>query len=330
MKLWSRCGDSFLCVEYFFIIAGFFLFFHVNNKNDETMTFALNKLVRLWPLFAFSLICIWLLSLFHFVDFYTYSNVLNLFMLYRTGIFNGPVNNMHSWFICVLFWCSIFYHYVFRCMSKKLASLVIGIIVLYSYTAILNWHSGVIPGVHTKIILGFSGALLRGCASIGLGIFLGMFWDKIGDSVKKFGFKNKLKSALLFSCASALEIYLFVFLINNSIFHRIHFKNNFIFIIVFCSLFLLFLARKGLLSKLLENDLSVFLGKFSYSIYIMQAVGFVFVRHCFWENKAFVVSHPYVNIFITICICTILGVLSHIFVEDKINKYCKGKLKSLS
>lgn len=43
MKMWNNCGDSFLCVEYFFIISGFFLHFHIKNKKDDTFEFAAKK-----------------------------------------------------------------------------------------------------------------------------------------------------------------------------------------------------------------------------------------------------------------------------------------------
>lgn len=326
MKLWSHCSDSFLCVEYFFIIAGFFLFFHIKNKKDETLSFAVNKIVRLWPLLALSIFCIGIISsLFKFVDFYSYSNVLNLLFLLMTCIGKTLTNNMHSWFVCVLFWCSIFYHYIGRNFNVKITNFIIGILIFYSYTQILNWNNGSIPGVHSQILNGISGGMLRGFASIGLGYFVGMFWTTIAPYVENYKIKNKLKSSILFVALSIIEIYLFVFLINNSLFHRISFNNDFIFIVVFTVLFILFLAKKGLLSKLLENNLSVFLGKFSYSIYIMQAVGFVIAKHFFWEDKIFVHSHPYLNIVYTIIVCLFIGIISHYLIEKPCIDYFKRK-----
>ena len=120
-----------------------------------------------------------------------------------------------------------------------------------------------------------------------------------------------------FIAVSIIEIYLFIFLINNSLFHRLSFKNDFIFIVVFSLLLLLFTARKGLLSKFLDNNVSVFLGKFSYSLYIMQAVGFVICRYYLWNNENFVYTHPYLNLFYSVLVCFVLGIVSHVFIQEK-------------
>ena len=319
MKMWNNCGDSFLCVEYFFIISGFFLHFHIKNKKDDTFEFAAKKIMRLWPLLAFSIFIIWIFSLFKFCEYYSYANILNLFLLYRTGIDNSAVNNMHSWFVCILFWCSIFYHYILRNFDRQKSKFIIAIICFYSFASIYSWHNGTISVVHMKIINGIPGALLRGFASIGLGFFVGIFYDKIAYYIKNLHIKNKVKNALFFVFVSVIEFYLFFFIIFNSTIHRIKFKNNFIFIIAFCLLLLLFVFKRGLLSKLFENKLSQTLGAFSYSIYIMQASGFVLAKHFLWTDKSFVMTHPYLNIVITLIICLTIGILSHCLIETKSN-----------
>lgn len=309
--------DTFLCVEYFFIIAGFFLFSHLKNKQDNTMEFAINKFIRLWPLLAFSIVLFGVLSLFHICEFYTYGNVLNLFFLFTVLPSGYPVNNPSSWFVCALFWCSIFLHNAYRITKPKVFNFTLGLFVFYAFTALLTWRNGDIPGTHSRILNGISGACLRAGASLGLGYFLGMFWDTISEYVKNFKIKNKIKSGLFFIGVSALEIYIFVFILYHSIFYRIHFSNDILFIITFCALFILFLCKKGLLSKLFENNISVFLGKYTFAIYIMQEVGFAIEKPFIWTNKAFVYAHPYINILASILICVSIGVLSHIFVEKK-------------
>ena len=329
-KLYAISTTSFVCVEYFFIMSGFLFFFHIQKNNDNTLTYSFERFIRLWPLLFCSICILYLLSLFGFCEFYPYSNILNLLFLFRTGIDNGPVNNIHSWFVCILFWCSIFYHYIYRNFNQKAVNLIVVLIVFYSYTAILSYYSGIIPGVHTKLINGISGGILRGLASIGLGFLIGLFWHNFGDYIKNFEIKNKFKSFFFSITVSFFEIYLFLFIFNNSIFHKIKYRNQFIFVVAFIALFILFLAKKGILSKLLENNLSVFLGKFSYSIYIMQAVGFVIAKHYFWLNKSFVYTHPYLNIVITILICIIIGILSRLFIEVKTTKYLKDRLNNLN
>ena len=124
-KLWSSLGDAFLCVEYFFIIAGFFLFLKKKNKQDTTLEFSVNKFVRLWPLLAFSIIVFLLLALFHIRDFYSYGNVINLFLMYSVLIGQKiQVNNGCSWFICSFFWCCLFMHYCYRTFSQRIFNIL--------------------------------------------------------------------------------------------------------------------------------------------------------------------------------------------------------------
>ena len=330
---WNRCTSTFFCVEYFFIIAGFFLFFHFKEKTESTLTFVIDKFIRLWPLLALSIALVLILSMFHMCDFNSYGNVVNLFFLNDSVLRLPGLNNEHSWFVSVLLWCFVLLHYLYHSLDRKAFNILLAALVFCAYTCILNFHELPLYYIQAKIFNFISGGMIRGIGAIGLGYFLGMLWNNISITVNNFEIKNKLKSALFFTAISALEIYLFMFIINNSIFHKLSFSNPVIFIINFCVLLLLFVARKGLLSKLLENDISVFLGKFSYSIYIMQCVGFAIEKHFMWTNKAFVYAHPYWNIWASILICVVIGVLSHIFVEQKAVKAfnaIKAKIRSAS
>lgn len=314
---WDRCTATFFCVEYFFIIAGFFLFFHFKNKQESTLEFAINKIIRLWPLLALSIAALWILSMFHLCDFHSYQNVINLLLLNDSIIKIRAADNEHSWFVSVIFWCFILFHYLYHILDKKVFNALLAVLVFCAYTCILNFHEFPVYYLQAKVFNFISGGMVRGIGAIGLGYFLGMLWDNISNPINQFEIKNKLKSAIFFTAISALEIYLIMFIINNSIFHKLSFSNPVIFIINFCILLLLFLAKKGLLSKLLENNISVFLGKFSFAIYIMQGVGFAIEKHFMWTNKAFVCAHPYINIWASILICVAIGVVSHIFVEKK-------------
>ena len=77
-------ADGFLCVEYFFIVSGYFLYNHCVNKQSTTLDFAINKLKRLYPLFLFSYVLIYLLSLFIPITLCNHANFMNLFMLTST------------------------------------------------------------------------------------------------------------------------------------------------------------------------------------------------------------------------------------------------------
>lgn len=312
IKLYNKCLDSYLCVDYFFIVGGFFLYKTLVKKNLSTIEYAKKRFIRLWPLLALSIFLFWVLSLFNICKFYSYGNLLSLFFIYdsffKEHLVDFYFNNGCSWFICSLFWCSIFYHYLYKNFDKKTTNLIIALIVCYSYTTILNYSEGTITGVSFKTISGMSGGLLRGLGGLGLGYFIGMFWQNFGNKIQNFEIKSKLKADLVFLTVSALEIYIFIFLIYNSLFHQISYRNDFVLLLIFCILFVSFLAQKGLLSKLLDNNLSEYLGQYAYSIYIMQGIGLAIANYFIWNNQAFVLSHPYLNIATTILICILIGI----------------------
>ncbi len=305
--------DGFLCVEYFFIISGFFLYKHCLRKNDSTINYTVEKIKRLYPLFLFSFLLIYLTSIFIPINLYNYSNFLNLLMLNFTVVKTGS-NNGYSWFINVLFLVSIFFHYLYRNYNKKTVNLFIFITVIISYTLLLNKSGGSIPGRERDVFYILQGSVLRGLGGLGIGCIIGLFTEKLSDFINNF--KPKFPS---FCIISFLEIYFLLFIFNNSIFHKISYQNDFIFIAIFSILFVLFIARKGFLSKLLDNNISVYLGAFSYSIYIMQAVGFYISKYYFWDNKAFIYAHPYINLSISLSVCILIGIISHLIINKILN-----------
>lgn len=53
--LCTNCSDAWIIVEFFFIMAGFFLYkSYLKNKNQTFVEFAIKKIIRLWPVFAFA------------------------------------------------------------------------------------------------------------------------------------------------------------------------------------------------------------------------------------------------------------------------------------
>ena len=180
---------------------------------------------------------------------------------------------------------------------------------------LLNKYGGGIPGTQDEVFSILRGSIIRGLGGIGVGYIIGLFTEKISDFIHNYNPKllGKLTIGLL-------EIYLLFFIINNSVFHSIHYKNDFIFVIVFSILFILFIFKKGFFSKILDNNISAYLGSFSYALYIMQVVGFYTSKYYIWDNKAFVYAHPYINWVISLSICIGIGIMSHLFVY-KILKY---------
>ncbi len=63
-QLNELCQDGCFIVELFFIISGFFLFKTFEKyRNTTVFQFALNKVFRLWSVFAFSILCCFIMHI---------------------------------------------------------------------------------------------------------------------------------------------------------------------------------------------------------------------------------------------------------------------------
>ena len=107
-----------------------------------------------------------------------------------------------------------------------------------------------------------------------------------------------------------------------------NYNNPMILIVAFVGLFMLFLGNRGYFSKLLDNNISVFLGKFAYSIFITHFLikdlwGKVFYK----EFMDWVIVHPYANLVCLYLTIILFGVVTYYLVEKPAAKFLKEKIK---
>lgn len=97
-----------------------------------------------------------------------------------------------------------------------------------------------------------------------------------------------------------------------------------IIILVFTSLFMLFLAKRGFLSRLLNNNLFYLLGKYAFSIYMVQEIFFNISKKYIWPNPDFgVVNYPALNIFANLFMTFIFGIIVYYIIEKPFYKIIK-------
>jgi len=91
-------------------------------------------------------------------------------------------------------------------------------------------------------------------------------------------------------------------------------------------LFWLFVNQKGYLSKLFNQNLSVFLGKYSYSIFIIHPVVLNLFREYIWKiHPNFVISYPIINLFVPLVCSVLAGIVVYHLVEKPAYNYLKSK-----
>lgn len=175
IKIFSHCN---VCVDFFFIIAGFFLF--NNIKNENTFTFARKRFWRLVPMIWLLLLIIIIADIFIKETSFSFSNnILRALLLSNIGFapsVGGTFQLGVLWFVPVLFWVSIFYFYIHKIFEKKYLNLIIWLIIIFSYTLYYT-NNGFGTGGHSKTLYHFADiGVLRGLAGIGLGYFISMLY----------------------------------------------------------------------------------------------------------------------------------------------------------
>lgn len=310
--------NGFICVDFFFLISGFFLFKSIKPSND-TIYFIKSKIIRLVPLIWFSIVIYAIFSVFiKNFNFQINNNLLSIFLLDQIG-FNKCVScTPQAWFVSSLFWVSLFYFYLNKIFDKKYLNIIIWFLVTISTSFIINCnYPGFASNVKNSQIF-INQGIMRGISGIGLGYFILMLYNS--NFLKKVNIKNRI-------IITGLEIYLAGFLVYYLVISGKTPGNcYFLYIINFAILFYLLLIKQGLISKLLDNNISEVLGKWSYSIYIMH----IMIRNIMnctiiYPHKEFVLAHPIFIFSSGIVIAVIVGILTYYFFEKPITKYLKNK-----
>lgn len=164
--------------------------------------------------------------------------------------------------------------------------------------------------------------MVRALAGIGLGYFVRMLYNDYSEVLKSQF--NTLKFKIIFS---ALEIYLFFTLFYYLCFHASSYNNVLFEVIIFLLLFICFLLHKGILSKLLENNVSSFLGKFTYSIflshYLIKDLWSIYIMN---KCQHFVIYHPIINIVSIFIVSIIVGMLTYYLIEKPSAEFLGNRL----
>ena len=305
-------------VDFFFILSGFFFAFTL--KTDVCVfDFLKKKIVRLWPVLAFSIvgyICLNLINVSSYGrDVYNY--LYALFFIDNIGITKVHVGP--SWYVSVLVFVSLFYFYLYKALSVKVANLIVGVLTWFSYTYMINYDNGFIRNYILTDSNVFNMGLLRGLGGMGLGIFLCYVYQYVQDKIHP----NKW-------VCSAVELSVFYWVVFNLIFYNFYITNVMIFIVSFVVLIWLFLNKKGYISQFFDSNISVWLGKISYSLFLTHLL-VIYTIKTFWWNQSNMLILKYPNLVLVgiFLISIIFAVLVRILIEKPQNKlFCKlGYLK---
>lgn len=309
-------------VEGFFIIAGFLLILTFKPKTNP-VEFIEKKLIRLSPPILFSILICGVGAILHTMPFKVIPNITTVFLLNSAGICLAIGNNPVLWFTSALFVGLFLYFCIIKFSPKEFQLWIMSILVMVSYLIVELLQNGSfdhpLKNYYYVLNIGF----LRSVGGIGLGCLIGEMFKNNSDKINNF-VPNILQKNLI----TIIEILLTGFVLGWILCSHKGI-NNLLFVAGFGLLLILFILNKGFLSQLLNKDIWVFLGKYTYSIYVVHYVIYRILGFSLWKyHTEFVISHPVIPVIVNISTAIFVGIFTYYFVETTCANYLKHVLLS--
>ncbi len=297
-------------VECFFILAGYFLYKTYYKRPDLSVKeFTYKKIARLWPvLFIYCLLNVFVFKTNPYTSFY---NVLFLQCIGVSTEYQGI-----NWYISPFFWTLIFYFVLLKCVkNKKHLNIAIGLICYFSYVFLVNYSSGRFGRETVGFV--FNLGLLRALGGIGVGYLTAFCLESIKKMPSIICFSpTKMQSAAITAVITVLEAVSIAALMINFIGKENADKNQFFAVIMFVLLLVCMLSQKGVISRVFNRKIFGTLGKYSYSIYVMQQIAFWTLRDVFWQkNISYIQQHGLRTLLISLVFSVALGIVTYYVVE---------------
>lgn len=298
-------------VECFFIISGCFLYQSTMKHKERGLgEFVWGKIARLWPVLA----CSTVISVM-FMNKSVYSAVINLCFLQSTGLATDWKGL--NWYVSAFFFGEIFYFLLYKSVKNSSARrLIICLLAYFGYSLNLTVTGGEFG---RKVVYGvFSLAMARALAGIGLGCLIGEAYEVLSAKWRDTGKSSQKKTWTLF--ISILEAVSFVLLIIDFFYANAAYENQFLVVVLFSFLLMCMLTEKGILSRLISVSRLCSLGKYAYSIYVMQETAFYILKNTLWKHAEFVENNAVCCLGMSLLAAVLLGILTYYLVERPIGR----------
>lgn len=306
-------------VDFFFIMAGFFLVFTF-KPTLSLFNFLKKRVIRFWPVMLFVLICYGIGSIFDLTSFAPGRDILTLLFINNIGLPFKHGDSGNLWFVSVLIWCSVFYFLMIKHVKLKFNIFTFLFISIISYSILLSHQHGDIRGYHQNYYGFVNIGILRGLAGMGLGCLLASVWPNY-----KTLFAERFNSKLAYISLGCLELVFLLLLIYNSLCHSLH-MCKFVLIFLFVILFVLFLINKGFVSQFFDRDIWVKLSKYTYSIYVIHIfVLYVLKNGIYQYHVEFIHKYLLLVTCFTLLVILIFGIFTYRFVEEPCARYLTNK-----
>jgi peptidoglycan/LPS O-acetylase OafA/YrhL len=306
-----------ICVDYFFILSGFFLVLTLNPERSIG-SFTFRRIARLWPVAIFSSAMLVLTGLVANNRLSIGPDLFAVFFLDNVGLTLTHADNGLLWYVSALFWVSLFYYQMITTFPKKKVDFWIAVLVFLCYAAVINLNHGHMQGNVENYFFVFNSGLTRAVADMGVGYFLVAFY-RSGMFMRIREFMHARSSARITCVAGAtiLEVLCLGFLTYSFSVSRIIIMNEFLFVLVFIVLITLFLLQIGYISRALNGRVWCRLSKYTYSAFLMHLLVREVFRITVWKTQpGFVLQQPVLNLLLPLVAAVAVGVATYYLVEQ--------------
>lgn len=316
MSKWTLNGQK--AVDFFFILSGLFFYLgFASNPGQKLLDFIKKKFIRMWPVLAFTFILAGVFALFGLVKFTYWDNIYAMLFLNGTALSKLSGNLGVSWYCSVMMFHFILFFYLLKNFNPKIVWLIIACGVYFSYAFLLcenNFHINNAFRDHGRVL---SPMMLRGWGGIGLGMLIALWYHTYQEKIKSYIPKQSIKLLI-----TAGEFVCLFFMIRNLMLHKFSHGNDFMFILVFVALVTSFICNKGYISQMLNRDIFARLSKYVFSIFMTHTLIFVALKKGVWaKHPDLIIAHPLTNLFISLMLAIVVGVLVYHLVEKKVKNY---------
>ena len=307
---------AWVIVECFLVMGGYFIYVSWSRHKVGVFSFLISRVARLWPVFVFYLIAVGLLHRFRYE-----SILLDAFFLRNvsvTSLYGGIV-----WYIGPFFWGSILLYTILQTFKRRTALLIAAGLIYLFFALRINIH---IDELEPTTRVFFASSMLRVLAGLSWGILIGVIKERTFPLLPRPSTKIQFWSR--FVAISICEIGTGTLLLRHFVVGRNH-DNMVTTLILFSVLFLCLVSSGGLLSRLLSWRPLAYMGRYAYSIYVMQQFAFWLMARAYWKSHPDIMqNYPEWSIIVSLACSLLVGVITYHLIEApayRLYSKCKRK-----
>ncbi|TEB43432.1 acyltransferase [Flavobacterium circumlabens] len=305
-------------VSYFFILSGFVMIIAYGNKPFVSFTeYYRNRFARIYPLYFFAIILVIFVQLidrrFDFLGFF-----LNIFMIQAWIPGKALSFNFPAWSLSVEALFYAVFPFVFNKVYQKISIKRFSVYIISFWifiqivTSVLFAYFGESDSIYTGEFLRYNPLLHL--HQFLVGNLAGLFF------IKYLQHKKRNYDLLIFVLTGLVLLAL-----------KFPFQLNFnsASALLLMPIIILISLNTGLITRLFQHKILVFLGEISFGIYILQYPVCFFISN-YRINKYLHIEDLNLALLIRFGVLILVSSITYLYIEKPILKIVKGKQKALT